>query len=65
MWIARDENGELYLYNYRPRRYDKYFGVFRAGVTNGVTAMKLDGSMFQEVTWWNSPREVTIKTKKQ
>jgi hypothetical protein len=56
LWIARDKNGELYLYNTRPKKLSRFFGY-----NSGYDSMLLDESLFPEVTFENSPQEVELK----
>ena len=50
MWIARDKDGELYLYDAYPKKNSEFFGC-----QFGYTSMLLDKRMCPEVTWENSP----------
>ena len=65
LWIARNEDGELFLYYNRPvreiGRYDR--GVFFSGYFYGKTdkQMCLEDDDFLEVTWENSPQQVELK----
>ena len=56
LWIARDKNGELYLYNMMPEEHEEYF-VERSG----HRSLPLDDEYFPEVTFENSPQEVELK----
>ena len=56
LWIARDKDGELYLYDAYPKKQSEFFGC-----KFGYSSMPLDGSLFPEVTWENSPRKVELK----
>lgn len=60
LWLARDENGDLYLYNYKPKRYDKMFGIMG---NPSARAIKLDADMFPQVNWNNSPKECELTLK--
>lgn len=68
IWIARDENGSLSAYNVEPTRYirgkGKGYGFFNVipGMNN---ILKLDDSLFPEVTWENSPQKVKIELLKR
>lgn len=59
LWIARDLSGELYLYNIKPREYEDYFME-----PSGFRSFPLDGNLFPEVAFENSPQEVEIKLVK-
>ena len=58
MWLARDRNGMLYVYEKRPIRKDEMF-------------LCSDGDMdvvmwdIPNVTWENSPVEVELKIKEE
>ena len=56
LWIARDENGCLYLYDNPPRLENSYFSPQR-----GYDSFLLDSELFPEVTFHNSPQEVQLK----
>ena len=56
LWIARDENGCLYLYNKPPRLERCYFLPQK-----GYDFLQLDSELFPDVTFENSPQEVEIK----
>jgi hypothetical protein len=61
LWIARDKDGELYLYPSKPRKGDYRFacGYVYEDYIN------LDGDEFSKVTFENSPQEVEIKLVNQ
>lgn len=57
MWIARDENGNLWLYTLKPIKHistfaPKYYNSFYTQISN---------VFYPEVTWENSPKELVIK----
>ena len=57
LFIARDKDGELYLYPSKPRNGDYRF-------TCGYVYeefINLNGDEFPEVTFGNSPQEVELK----
>ena len=54
LWIARDKDGTLCLYNAKPNKYTSWFDL-----DEGSSA--LNDSLFPEVTFENSPREVELK----
>lgn len=56
MWIARDKDGELYLYDAYPKKGSEFFGN-----QFGYASMLLDGKLFPEVTWENSPVKADLK----
>jgi len=54
MWLARDKNKKLYLYNKKPyRRYDDEFSI-----ASNSTLMIIPSAWFPKVTWENSPKHV-------
>lgn len=57
IWIARDKNGELYLYNERPFRREKEFSLNIVG----FDFCEIPEEYFPSVTWENSPQEVELK----
>lgn len=56
LWVARDKNGELYLYNEKPERYNDS-GVWCAC---GICS-KSDNNLFPGLTWEDDPIEVEIR----
>ena len=60
LWIARDKNGELYLYNAIPKEHEEYFVEPR-----GYYSFPLDKELFPEITFWNSPQQVELKLKNE
>ena len=56
LYIARDEEGNLYLYDNLPIKKEEYFQPQR-----GYDMMKLDDRLFPEVIFNNSPQEVELK----
>lgn len=61
MWMARDEDGKLYLYETKPRKYEEK-KVWQSG--NCLT--DLPGDMFPEIKWTDAePVEVVIKRKEK
>ena len=57
LWIARDKDGDLYLYDKKPIREEDYFDLN----TNSEYNTLLHSSYFPEVTFENSPQKVEIK----
>lgn len=56
MWIARDESGEVYLYELRPKR-----GLHMFTSCNGDNiSIYLGKKIYPELTWENSPQKVKI-----
>ena len=63
LWIARDENGGLYLYNNKP--ITQIFGkeIFFKSNDGDNSEIKIDSNLYPEVTFENSPQQLEIKTK--
>ena len=57
LWIARDENGALYLYCNRPIRHKYGDKIFFVPSDNDNTIIKLDSYTYPEVTFENSPQQ--------
>lgn len=57
VWIARDKDGRLCIYDHEPMRAKSVFALRNGRYTT------LPGSWFKEVTWENSPVKVEIKSK--
>lgn len=57
LWLARDKNGDLYLYDTKPHRDIDTFHSF--GPYGEIYLW--DDDMFPEVIFENSPQEVEIK----
>ena len=55
-WVARDGNGELYLYNENPKYYNNLEAWFVGGICS-----KLDNNFFQNLTWKDEPIEVELR----
>ena len=61
MYIARDKNGDLYLFQTRPTKRDKR-NIWLEECIN--TMIKLDSSLFPEVRWEDEePTEVELVKK--
>lgn len=61
LWIARDKNSYLYLYDERPILNGDHFEAS----TNGHTAFLFNSPLWNEVTFENSPQEVELKLSKE
>ena len=55
-WIARDQDGALYLYDDIPQKLNTCFIQ-----QDYKDVMRLSNDLFQEVTFDNSPQEVELK----
>lgn len=57
-WVARDENGSLYMYSAQPKKISDFWHAA------GVGYMKLDDSLFSEVKWEDEePKEIELSIK--
>ena len=54
MWIARDKDGRLYVYQQRPFRNGDFFD-------SASRFMMILDCEHPEVTWENSPKELVVK----
>ena len=59
MWIARDEDGRLYLYPIKPYLIDNPFNDYWNNEDENWMQLREDS--FPEVTFENSPMEVELK----
>lgn len=59
LWIGRDEEGDLWLYN---RELEKKFGGFIPKDDN-CDIMEIDNDLFPEVTFENSTQQVEESQK--
>ena len=54
-WVARDENGSLYMYTAKPKKMSDFWHAQGAGY------MKLDDSLFPEVQWSDEePKKIKL-----
>ena len=63
IWIARDEDGTLVLYHDKPIRKKTNFEAKEEGFMKGWIDY-IDQDSYPEVTWENSPKELTVKRKR-
>jgi hypothetical protein len=61
MHLARDKNGDLYLFNERPQRGSECWWA-ETGVDG--TYLKLDKSLYPEITWDSEPLPVGLTIRK-
>lgn len=58
IWIARNLDGTLELYGEQPiRKVDCFYGTEWIGM--------VDDYKYPEVTWQNSPKELTVKRNRR
>lgn len=73
MYIARDKDGTLNLFMSKPRRGWKWTDYRRTTKTEhwvrdykgDCQVIKLDSSLYPEISWDDEPLEVTLKPIKQ
>lgn len=58
LYIARDNNNELYLYASKPIRGKD--GIFYMNETDHADIIKLDNNKYSTITFENSPKEVEL-----
>lgn len=59
-WVARDEDGSLYMYSAKPKKKCVFWHAPKVGY------MKLDDSLFPEVQWSDEePTEFKLTVKKK
>lgn len=61
IWIARDKDGELGLFFNKPK--EGIGGTFYDRTVLPIESVGLDESDFDDVTYENSPMEVTVKLR--
>lgn len=58
-WVARDMDGGLFLYPFKPYRKSAWFAIPKDEEYNA--AMQIDKSLFPSVTWQSEPKKVKIE----
>ena len=64
VWIARDKNGELFVYSSEPQRMDfpeengQLLGYFTSNEEERI--IRLDNDLYPEITYENSPVKCTL-----
>lgn len=70
MWVARDKDGELYLYSDKPERYntdEPFWGIPKSQTIekdNEFRAFILPSVLFPDLKWENEPIEVELTMKR-
>ena len=59
MWIARDKDGELYIYNKKPQR-----NIDKWGAVSISNFFKIPKTWFPTITWETDPKIAKLKLKK-
>ena len=64
-WVARDDDGDLFFYNDKPRREKAVWDEPQYWI--GETQIDLDPNLFPDLTWESEPEpvEIIIKRKKK
>mgnify|MGYP001574185841 CR=1 FL=1 len=57
MWVARDKDGELFLYTKKPYRY-AFSGMF-VNTVSGKN-IRINDTLFPNLKWENKPLEVNL-----
>lgn len=60
VWIARDKDGELYLYNNKPVLGYAGISYYSQYKRDMLTYMKIDRDSHSEITFENSPQQIEI-----
>lgn len=60
VWIARDRDGELFMFNQEPRRNEHFF-VAQKYKEEATQWWSLPSDQLPEVTWENSPKKYELK----
>ena len=59
MWIARDKNGSIWLYESKPTKFENHWAV-----DDNRPCIILNKNLFPEVKWKDKePKEVELKIK--
>lgn len=59
MWVARDKDGTLFLYGYKPTRHDKTWFNWNGGL-HPYNIIELPSDLFSNITWETGPVEISI-----
>ena len=60
-WIARDEDGDLFLYNQKPSILKTGIDPWDCFQTPNKEFLVISNELFPEVTFENSPQKVELK----
>lgn len=61
LWIARDEDGDLFLYNQKPSILKNGVDPWDCFQAPNKEFLAIPNELFPEVTFENSPQEIEIK----
>lgn len=65
VWIARDVDGGLFMYNFKPIRDIHFFMLPKHADNNPwVSVWPLPDDELPEITWENSPQEYELDLKR-
>jgi hypothetical protein len=59
VWIARDSDGDLFMYSEKPNKRPGFFTKATSNCTTGI--WPLPEKSLPDVTWENSPQEFYIE----
>ena len=59
LWIARDKDGTLTLFKYKPINYSNRCWILHHELEYG-NYIELDEELFPDIIWDNSPKEITL-----
>lgn len=73
LWLARDKDGELFLFSHKPHRctdtgwnnecWDAP-NMPSEGESEYIDTLELDPNLFKEITWENEPQKVKLLFEK-
>lgn len=63
MWIAREENDDLYLFRYKPYKSVRHWVTDEQDPSK--YRFRIDRELFPEITFYNSPKEVILQLKEK
>ena len=61
VWIARDADGGLFMYDKEPKKMSSFFMKNDSGETAGI--WPVPEKLLPEVTWENSPKKYIVSIK--
>lgn len=65
LWIARDEDGDLFLYNQKPSILKTGVDPWDCFQAPNKEFLSIPNELFPEITFENSPQEVELKLKNE
>lgn len=64
MWVARDQDGQLFLYISKPWRYSDGSYDWSNAWNNNDPAIPIDENLFPDLKWTDEPLKVELKEVK-